>query len=220
MSMWPSQWIAIEAIAKIARKKVFRGFNQDFHDIGNMLVQQNLFNAKKKLQAQTEYMYHRGLHILELEIMASLGASQLSKMYRRLWYRGDHSIQFKMWRGSTVPIIIGVTFPNQCQYIMALRIHTPYSMVLQIICPDILRALWYFPEPHRGEEKCEQRVKCLQELSVKPSNKKFIIPLHDFFPFFVLLYSMSNFKPGCYSAICLLQCNKLSYFARSLLLIW
>ena len=27
MSMWPSQWIAIYAIAKIARKKDFRGFN-------------------------------------------------------------------------------------------------------------------------------------------------------------------------------------------------
>ena len=27
MSMWPSQWIAIQAIAKIARKKDFRGFN-------------------------------------------------------------------------------------------------------------------------------------------------------------------------------------------------
>ena len=27
MSMWPSQWIAIQAIAKITRKKVFRGFN-------------------------------------------------------------------------------------------------------------------------------------------------------------------------------------------------
>ena len=43
-----------------------------------------------------------------------------------------------------------------------------------------LRVASYFSEPRRGEEKCEQRVKCPRVLSVKPSNKRFIIPLHSF----------------------------------------
>ena len=59
-------------------------------------------------------------------------------------------------------------------------IHTPYSMVLQIIRADILRVASYFSEPRRGEEKCEKGVKCPRVLSVKPSNKSFIIPLHCF----------------------------------------
>ena len=53
-------------------------------------------------------------------------------------------------------------------------------MVLQIIRADILRVASYFSEPRRGEEKCEKRVKCPRVLSVKPSNKSFIIPLHCF----------------------------------------
>ena len=60
------------------------------------------------------------------------------------------------------------------------KINTPYSMVLQIIRADILRVASYFSEPRRGEEKCDQRVKCPRVLSVKPSNKRFIIPLHCF----------------------------------------
>ena len=44
--------------------------------------------------------------------------------------------------------------------------YTPYSMVLQIIRADILWVVSYFSEPRRGEEKCEQRVKCPRVLSV------------------------------------------------------
>ena len=65
----------------------------------------------------------------------------------------------------------------------------------------------------------EQRVKCPRVLSVIPSNVIYfsttLFPCH-----FVLFYSMSDFKPGCYSVIRLLQCNTLSHFTRSLVLIW
>ena len=50
-------------------------------------------------------------------------------------------------------------------------------------------------------------------ISLITSNKRFIIPLHYFHVIFTV-YSMSNFKLGCYSAIRLLQCNTLSYSAR------
>ena len=52
-------------------------------------------------------------------------------------------------------------------------------MVYHIIRADILRVAQYFSEPHtyRGEEKCEQWAKCPRVLYVKPSNKRFTIPL-------------------------------------------
>ena len=68
------------------------------------------------------------------------------------------------------------TLINSCNAL----VNTPYSMVLQIICADILQVVSYFSLPRRSEEKCEQWVKCPRVLSVKPSNKRFIIPLHSF----------------------------------------
>ena len=66
--------------------------------------------------------------------------------------------------------------------------HIPYSMVLHIIRADILRAAYYFSEPRRGDEKYEQLAKCSRVLYVKPSNKRFIIPLQKGFVILASLF--------------------------------
>lgn len=62
-------------------------------------------------------------------------------------------------------------------------------MVLHIIRADILQVAWYFSESRRGEEKYEQWAKCPPVLCVKPSNKRFIIPLQKKVCYFWLLFS-------------------------------
>ena len=63
-----------------------------------------------------------------------------------------------------------------------------FFMVFHIIRADILRVAVHFSEARRGEEKYEQRAKCLRVSYVKPSNKRFIIPLRKDFVILVSLF--------------------------------
>ena len=76
-------------------------------------------------------------------------------------------------------------------------IHTPYSMVLQIKHADILRAM----------SKMSVSIICNNRI------RNLLFHYAIFRSHFLLFYSMSNFKPGCYSGICWTKTLSMALFS-------
>ena len=82
----------------------------------------------------------------------------------------------------------GVMLHNLCILISQMQWKPPESgqkLIKSIVqlqhCKTIYTLFHGFTDNMRGYfTSCEQRVKCPRVLSVKPSNKRFIIPLHCF----------------------------------------